>query len=125
MIDPSQTDFATLSDMVRQHAQRAPERLALADGAQTLSYSALDKLLNRVAAALQRDGVKAGDSIAMCAQTSVSYAAAAVHWLGGVVGLAPGFIHDQNIGDQIRQDRVGGRGFDLDAEVDRFAHRLD
>ena len=65
MIDPSQTDFATLSDLVRQHAQLAPQRLALVEGTQTMSYGTLDGMMNRVAAALQRDGVQSGDSIAL------------------------------------------------------------
>ncbi len=89
MIDPSQTDFATLSDMVRQHAQAAPHRLALAEGSHTLSYGALDVMMNRIAAALQREGVQPGDSIALCAQASVNYAAVFLGALRAGVVVAP------------------------------------
>ena len=93
MIDPNQTDFATVSDLIRQHAQAAPLRLALAQGVHTLSYGALDALMDRVAAALQRDGLRSGDSIALCAQACVNYAAVFLGALrAGVVAapLAPG-----------------------------------
>ncbi len=94
MIDPSQTDFATVSDMIRQHAQTTPERLALAQGVQAegfehLSYGALDALMDRVAAALQRDGLKSGDAIALCAQASVNYAAVFLGALRAGVVVAP------------------------------------
>ena len=89
MIDPSQTDFAALSDLVRQHAQLAPQRLALVEGTQTMSYGTLDGMMNRVAAALQRDGVQSGDSIALCAQASVQYAAVFLGALRAGVVVAP------------------------------------
>jgi long-chain acyl-CoA synthetase len=89
MIDPHQTDFATVSDMIRQHAQAAPERLALAEGAHTLSYGALDDMMNRVAATSQREGVRSGDCIALCAQASVNYAAVFLGALRAGVVVAP------------------------------------
>ena len=104
MIDPLQTDFATVSDLIRQHAHAAPERLALAEaasfeaasfdaataeGAQRLSYGELDVMMNRVAAALQREGVQPGDSIALCAQASVNYAAVFLGALRAGVVVAP------------------------------------
>ena len=103
MIDKSQIDFdvpfATVSDLIRQHAQTAPQRLALAQGAQTqgapidgvtrLTYGELDALMDRVAVALQRDGVKSGDSIALCAQVSVNYAAVFLGALRAGVVVAP------------------------------------
>ena len=89
MIDPHQTDFATVSDMIRQHAQAAPMRLALAEGSHTLSYGALDVLMDRVAAALQRDGLQSGDSIALCAQACVNYAAVFLGALRAGVVVAP------------------------------------
>ena len=89
MIDPHQTDFATVSDMIRQHAQAAPMRLALASGSHTLSYGALDVLMDRVAAALQRDGLQSGDSIALCAQACVNYAAVFLGALRAGVVVAP------------------------------------
>jgi long-chain acyl-CoA synthetase len=89
MIDPNQTDFATVSDMIRQHAQAAPQRLALAEGSHRLCYGALDVMMSRIAAAFQRDGVLPGDSIALCAQASIHYAAVFLGALRAGVVVAP------------------------------------
>ncbi len=89
MIEPRQNDFATLSYMISQHAQAAPERLALAEGSHTLTYAELDAQMSRIAAALQRDGVQPGDSIAVCAQASVQYAAVFLGALRAGVVVAP------------------------------------
>ena len=87
------TAFATIADCVRRHAGQAPQRLALTDASSALDYAALDARMDRVAAALQRDGVRPGDVIVVCANTSVDYA---VLFLGAlragvvVAPLAPG-----------------------------------
>jgi acyl-CoA synthetase (AMP-forming)/AMP-acid ligase II len=60
---------------VCEYALARPEQPALIDGAQTLSYAALDTMMDRVASALQREGLQAGDAIAICATSSVRYAA--------------------------------------------------
>ncbi len=85
--------FGTIAGLIRLHAAQAPQRRALAQDGQTLSYAALDALMDRVAAALQRDGVQPGEAIALCAGTSIAYA---VTYLGAlragvvVAPLAPG-----------------------------------
>lgn len=86
-------DFTTIAELIHLHAQEAPQRRALVQGGATLSYGELDELMDRVAAALQRDGVQAGEVIAICAGTSLAYA---VTYLGAlragvvVAPLAPG-----------------------------------
>jgi acyl-CoA synthetase (AMP-forming)/AMP-acid ligase II len=88
-----EADFATIAELIHLHALEAPQRRALVQGEHTLSYGALDAQMDRVAAALQRDGVRAGDAVAICAATSLSYA---VTYLGAlragvvVAPLAPG-----------------------------------
>ncbi|MGJ7580232.1 class I adenylate-forming enzyme family protein [Variovorax sp. RHLX14] len=69
--------FRTLPDLVREHAQLRPTAAALRDAgsAEVLDYAALDALMDRIAASLQRDGLKSGDVIAMCAVPSARYAA--------------------------------------------------
>lgn len=85
--------FGTIAGLIRLHAAQEPQRRALAQDGQTLSYAALDALMDRVAAALQRDGVQPGEAIALCAGTSMAYA---VTYLGAlragvvVAPLAPG-----------------------------------
>ncbi|MFC5522903.1 class I adenylate-forming enzyme family protein [Polaromonas jejuensis] len=81
--------FRSLSDLVREHAHQRPHALALCDAEQTLDYAALDVLMDRVAAALQLDGLKPGDVIALCATPSVRYAAVFLGALRAGVVPAP------------------------------------
>ena len=53
--------FVSLSDLIRGHARERPDALALSDGQQSLTYAALDAQMDRIAASLQRDGLRAGD----------------------------------------------------------------
>ena len=68
------SDFATLPDLIAAHARERPERIALADDAGTLDYAGLDRMMDQVAAALQRDGVVQGQAVAIVAQPGVAYA---------------------------------------------------
>ncbi len=68
------SDFATLPDLIAAHARERGEHIALADAVQVMTYAALDRAMNRVAAALQRDGVPPGSALAIVAQASVDYA---------------------------------------------------
>ncbi|NKI95752.1 class I adenylate-forming enzyme family protein [Rhizobacter sp. SG703] len=85
-------DFRTLASLIRTHAQARPQQPALVQGDERLSYAALDALMDRIAAALQRDGVQPGDTVAVCAGTSTRYAAlflAALRAGAVVAPLAP------------------------------------
>jgi long-chain acyl-CoA synthetase len=93
MQDPIELEFAVITDLIRQHALDAPTRKAVMADGQVLDYAALDALMDRVAASLQRDGLRLGDTIALCAAASVNYAAVFLGALrvGIVVApLAPG-----------------------------------
>ncbi|MBC7380957.1 MAG: acyl--CoA ligase [Burkholderiaceae bacterium] len=90
-------DFGLITDLIHQHAVDAPQRPALMEGSQTLSYAGLDALMDRIAASLQREGLTSGDAIAICASMSVDYAALFLGALrAGVVvaPLAPGSTPD-------------------------------
>ena len=67
--------FATLPDLIRAHAIERPDAIAVADDAGSLSYAALDRLMDRVAASLQRDGATQGEAVAILAAPSTDYAA--------------------------------------------------
>jgi acyl-CoA synthetase (AMP-forming)/AMP-acid ligase II len=67
-------DFATLPELIRAHAAERGQKAALVFGDQWLSYAQLDKGMDRVAAALQRDGIARGTAIAIAAATSLDYA---------------------------------------------------
>jgi len=68
-------EFATLPDLIAAHARERGDKCAVADEAGTLSYAELDRMMDRVAAALQRDGVEHGAAIAIVASASTDYAA--------------------------------------------------
>ncbi len=89
MIDPTECEFALISDLIRQHALEAQRRTALIEGQRALDYGALDILLDRVAAALQRDGLQVGDVVAICASMSIAYAAVFLGALRAGVVVAP------------------------------------
>jgi acyl-CoA synthetase (AMP-forming)/AMP-acid ligase II len=57
------------------HAAQAPDRVALRCGSDQFSYRVLDALMDRVAAALQHHGLQRGQAVALCAGTSLRYAA--------------------------------------------------
>jgi len=88
---PSSADlpYQTLSDLLREHARTQPVHAALVQGTTTLNYAALDALMDRVAASLQRDGLRAGDVIAICAQASPLYAAVFLGALRAGITVAP------------------------------------
>ena len=69
------SDFATLPDLIRAHAAERGDRTALASGTGTIDYAGLDQLMDRIAAALQRDGVARGQAVAIVAASSIEYAA--------------------------------------------------
>ena len=81
--------FVSLSDLIRDHAKRAPQSRALNDGTLALTYAELDALMDRVAASLQRDGLQLGDVISLCAAASVRYAVVFLGALRAGVVVAP------------------------------------
>jgi long-chain acyl-CoA synthetase len=81
--------FAALPDLIRAHAAERPDHPALVEGEATLTYGALAALMDRIAAALQRDGVGSSEAVAMCARTSIDYAAAFCGILAAGAAVAP------------------------------------
>ena len=86
---PFDQEFGLVADMIRLHAQRDPGHPALIDVRRTLDYGGLDALMDRIAAALQRDGVRPQEAIAVCASASVEYAALFLGALRAGVVVAP------------------------------------
>ena len=81
--------YQTLAELIRQHARERPDHTALLQGDERLSYAALDALMDRTAASLQRDGLRPGDVIAICANASPRYAAVFLGALRAGVAVAP------------------------------------
>ncbi|CAN5912922.1 hypothetical protein BH11PSE13_BH11PSE13_09710 [soil metagenome] len=82
-------DFGAIGDLIAIHARQNPDRPALRDADTTLTYVALDALMDRIAASLQRDGLGAGHAIAICAASSVPYAAVFLGALRAGIAVAP------------------------------------
>ena len=93
MLDPSaqpfDAEFGLIADLIREHARCDPGHPALVDAQQALSYGELDALMDRIAAGLQRDGVRPREAIAICAAASVHYAAVFLGALRAGVVVAP------------------------------------
>ncbi|MDB5826841.1 MAG: 4-coumarate--CoA ligase [Variovorax sp.] len=82
-------DFGVIAELIALHARQNSGHAALRDARTTLNYAELDALMDRIAASLQRDGLKAGDAIAICAASSVGYAAVFLGALRAGVAVAP------------------------------------
>jgi long-chain acyl-CoA synthetase len=82
-------EFGTIADLVRIHAADRPDAAALVKDDERLTYRDLDRLMDRIAAALQRDGLGPGDIIAICAKTSIAYGAVFLGALRASVAVAP------------------------------------
>lgn len=65
--------FASIADAIAAHALERPYAPALVLGDETMDYGTLYALMQRVVSALQRDGIAPQSTIAICAQTSLSY----------------------------------------------------
>jgi long-chain acyl-CoA synthetase len=65
--------FGTTAGMIRAFAAQQPSHPALIHHDRQVSFAELDAMMDRVAVALQRDGLQVGDVIAVCAATSIEY----------------------------------------------------
>ena len=70
-----QADFGNFSDLLQMQAALHPDKIAVADEERAIAYRDFDRLVDRIAAALQRDGCGHGQVAAVCASSSVEYAA--------------------------------------------------
>jgi acyl-CoA synthetase (AMP-forming)/AMP-acid ligase II len=81
--------FGLIADLVRAHARERPRHPALLDERGTLDYAQLDRRMDRVATALQREGVRSGEAVAICAATCVDYGAVFLGALRAGAAVAP------------------------------------
>ena len=82
-------DFHALPDLIAAHARQQPLQPALTDARGSLDYAALDAAMDRVAAALQRDGCGPGDTVAVCAAASNAYLVVFLGALRAGLAVAP------------------------------------
>ena len=63
--------FRAIADVVREHAAARPDHTAFVQGERRLAWGAFDALADRVAAALQRDGVQPTEAVAISGANSI------------------------------------------------------
>ncbi|HEY8573827.1 class I adenylate-forming enzyme family protein [Phenylobacterium sp.] len=119
-------DFGTIADVIRAQAQVLGDKPALVDARRTVSYAELDALMDRIAAALQRDGVGKADVAAICASSSVEYGAVFFGTLRAaaiVAPLAPSSTPESLV---VQLNDCGAKVFFLDRQLaDHMAGVLD
>jgi acyl-CoA synthetase (AMP-forming)/AMP-acid ligase II len=81
--------FRAIADLVREHARSRPHGRALAQAERSVTWGQLDAMVDRIAASLQRDGVKPGATVAVCAHNSLEYAAVFLGGLRAGAAVAP------------------------------------
>jgi len=69
-----QHDFGSFAALINAHAVNQPERVALRDETQQLTWSETAALVNRIAAQLQAEGLQRGQAVSILGTTTVQYA---------------------------------------------------
>ncbi|MET3665114.1 class I adenylate-forming enzyme family protein [Caulobacter sp. 1776] len=83
-------DYGTLGEILRVRAQEGPNHPAvIMETGEAVTYAEFDALADRVAAALQRDGIALGEAVAVCALSSIPYTAVFLGALRAGVAVAP------------------------------------
>src|SRR5579863_8225391 len=82
-------EFGALPALIRAYADERPDHPALVQDGETLTYRALAALMDRIAFAVQRDGVGKAGVVAICARTSINYGAAFCGVLAAGAAVAP------------------------------------
>ena len=84
-LDPNeylQKPFGHLADLINAHAINVPDRIALDDGEEKLTWAETTAYVNRIAAQLQAEGLRKGQAVSILGTTTVRYALA---YLGAIV----------------------------------------
>jgi acyl-CoA synthetase (AMP-forming)/AMP-acid ligase II len=89
MPPPSAPPFRTIASLVHEHAAFRPKQAAILHGERRITLEQLDAMMDRVAASLQRDGVKPRRAIAIAGANSPEYLALFLGALRAGVAVAP------------------------------------
>lgn len=91
--------FATVSDLIRDHAAEKSDHPALVHEDESLTYGALDSRLDQISAGLQRDGVEQRATIAIVSATTIESTALLLGALR--IGAVPTPISPSSTTEQI------------------------
>lgn len=93
--------FGTVAQLIKGYAMSAPDRAALIQDEQSISFGALDVLCDQIAASLQRDGVAQGDVVAIVSATTIP---AVIAFFGALrAGCVPAPIAPSSTPGQLRR----------------------
>ncbi len=81
--------FRAIPNLVREHARARPNQTAFIQGERSVTWCQLDAMVDRVAASLQRDGLKPHNTVAICSSNSLEYVAVFLGALRAGVTVAP------------------------------------
>ncbi|MDB5946234.1 MAG: 4-coumarate--CoA ligase (4-coumaroyl-CoA synthase)-like protein [Ramlibacter sp.] len=112
--------FQAIADLVAQHAAARPMQTALVQGQRSVTWGQFDAMVDRVAASLQRDGLKPGAASADCAANSLEYAAVFLGGLRAGAAVAPLSTHSSPPQLATMVADCGARHFFVDADVPAF-----
>ena len=110
-------DFHTIAGLIGLYGEQRPAHRAIVHKDRSVTYGELNTLMDRVGAALQRDGVRNRDVIAICATSSIAYMATFLGALRvgvAVTPLAPSSTPD-SLADMLKD--CGAKLFFTDDEV--------
>ncbi|MFT5535462.1 MAG: long-chain acyl-CoA synthetase [Candidatus Paceibacteria bacterium] len=82
-------DFDTIPVLIRHHASIQPRHIALRDAERAMDYATVDGWMDRIAVALQRDGIAPRQAVALCAANSIEYALVFLGCLRAGIAVAP------------------------------------
>ena len=83
-------DYGVMGDILRLRAAERPDHAAvIMETGEAVTYGEFDALADRVAAALQRDGIQRNEAVAVCALSSIPYTALFLGALRAGVAVAP------------------------------------
>jgi acyl-CoA synthetase (AMP-forming)/AMP-acid ligase II len=92
-------EHGTLSALIARHALERPEKTALRQGGEQLSYAALDQAMDRVASGLRREGIAPESAIGIVGVPTIGFA---VIFLGALrAGCVPAPIAPSGTPEQI------------------------
>ncbi|MEO5733149.1 MAG: class I adenylate-forming enzyme family protein [Rubrivivax sp.] len=78
-----------MPSLIADHARSRPDAAALIEGDTVLDWRSLDRQADRVAAALQHEGLGPGDCIVLCAANSIAYVTVFLGGLRAGLAIAP------------------------------------
>ena len=92
--------FGTFHDLIALQARERPDACALICDGDRISFAELDRRADRVAAALQRDGVASRAAVAIGAASSIDYVAVMIGTLRAGAAISP--LSPASTPDQLR-----------------------